>query len=253
MWGHERSNIYRGPFVFDSKFSETPSKFQYVGDKHQNCSLKIHRVDHNDKGRYTFRFILHAKRNKFTGTGGSTLHVTDLHISVSKPVGKGQIKEGESVSLTCINSCDGGSSAISWFKDRVHMKEGRVLHLDNLSTRSSGSYTCSLNNEPGTLSSPVHVSVGYCPKDTSVSVRPSTEVDISSNITLTCSSDANPPVENYTWFALRGSEKEAVGYEAKLLVVATSVPADGGEYLCSVTNKHGCQNSSPVRLNRKGQ
>lgn len=73
------------------------------------------------------------------------------------------MKEGESVNLTCNNSCDGGegSSAISWFKDGEHINEGPVLHLNNLtSTSSSGSYACSLKNDPGTLSGVVHVSVG---------------------------------------------------------------------------------------------
>lgn len=76
MWGHERCNIYEGPFIFDSELRNTSTKFQYFGDTHNNCSFKIHQVDHNDTGRYTFRFVINDEEGKFTGADGSTLKVT---------------------------------------------------------------------------------------------------------------------------------------------------------------------------------
>ncbi len=84
------------------------------------------------------------------------------------------------------------------------------------------------------------------PKNTSVSVRPSTEVDAGSNITLICSSHANPPVENYTWFKI-GDDIMYVGHQPVFL------SGDGGQYFCSATNKHGSQNSSVVTLKIKGE
>lgn len=63
---------------------------------------------------------------------------------------------------------------------------------------------------------------------------------IGSNITLICSSRANPPVENYTWFKMGADDVVDVGHQPVFL------PSASGQYLCSVSNKHGSQNSSVV-------
>ena len=73
MWGHEKYDIFYGPFIFDSENISTSSRFEYIGDKQQNCSFKIHQVEHNDTGKYTFRFV--TDRNKWTGAAGSTLKI----------------------------------------------------------------------------------------------------------------------------------------------------------------------------------
>ncbi|XP_023265811.1 B-cell receptor CD22-like, partial [Seriola lalandi dorsalis] len=139
----------------------------------------------------------------------------DLKTLVTKTNGNGAMKEGDSVNLTCKESCDGGdlSSAFTWFKD------GKAING---------------------------------PKNTSGSARPSTEVEASSNITLTCSSYANPPVENYTWFKIvdRDTGVVSVGNKFELHFRVVS-PAVDGQYFCSATNKHGSQNSSIVTLKVK--
>ncbi len=84
------------------------------------------------------------------------------------------------------------------------------------------------------------------PKNTSVSVRPSMEVDAGSNITLMCSSHANPPVKNYTWFKKEENEDIMdVGHQPVF------VSGGGGQFLCRATNKHGSQNSSVVTVTVK--
>ncbi|KAK2893808.1 hypothetical protein Q8A73_016292 [Channa argus] len=82
------------------------------------------------------------------------------------------------------------------------------------------------------------------PKNTSVFV--SSVTDVGNNITLVCSSQSNPPVENYTWFKVDDENIVEVGHEPVFL------PGDGDQYLCSVSNKHGSQNSSVVTLKNKG-
>lgn len=74
MWGHERNNIFEGPFLFDSDNFLDP-KFQYHGDKKSNCSLIIHQISRNDSGKYTFRFVTNDPKGKFTGVDGSMLKV----------------------------------------------------------------------------------------------------------------------------------------------------------------------------------
>lgn len=75
MWGHERHDIYLGPFLFDSNDTLPNSRFQYRGDKKDNCSLTIHPVGHNDSGKYAFRFVTDDPVGKYTGVDGSTLRV----------------------------------------------------------------------------------------------------------------------------------------------------------------------------------
>ncbi|XP_036945482.1 B-cell receptor CD22-like [Acanthopagrus latus] len=109
----------------------------------------------------------------------------------------------------------------------------------------SGNYSCSLKTHTGTASRVININVEYAPKNTSVSVRPSKEVEAGTNITLICSSHANPPVD-YTWFRLNESHVLDVGHQPELF------SADGGQYFCSATNKHGGQNSSVVTVKIKG-
>nr|XP_046270201.1 B-cell receptor CD22-like isoform X2 [Scatophagus argus] len=114
-----------------------------------------------------------------------------------------------------------------------------------MSSTNSGNYTCSLNTHTGTTSAAINIDVEYGPKNTSVSVTPSMEVDVGSSVTLICSSHANPPVENYTWFKIDGNDIVDVGHQPVLF------SDDGGQYLCSASNKHGSQNSSVVTVKIK--
>ena len=84
------------------------------------------------------------------------------------------------------------------------------------------------------------------PKNTSVSGRPLMEVEAGTNITLICSSHANPPVD-YTWFKIDESHVLDVGHQPELF------SADGGQYFCSAANKHGRQYSSVVTVKIKGK
>lgn len=89
------------------------------------------------------------------------------------------------------------------------------------------------------------------PKNTSVSVSPSAEVDVGLNITLICRTHANPTAQNYTWYKI-GDSDDVAGNGPELSFIGIS-PRDGGEYLCSVINKHGRQNSSAVTVRVKGR
>ncbi|XP_036945960.1 carcinoembryonic antigen-related cell adhesion molecule 6-like isoform X2 [Acanthopagrus latus] len=245
MWGHEKSNIFDGPFIFESEMNETASRFQYIGDKEHNCSFKIHDVEKNDAGKYAFRFMTNDK-SSYTGTAGSTLKVIDLNVSMMRPNDNRVTKEGDSVNLTCINGCDSDhlSSAFTWFKNGEPKNEGPVLYLSNMNPTDSGNYSCSLKTHTGTASRVININVEYAPKNTSVSGRPLMEVEAGTNITLICSSHANPPVD-YTWFKIDESHVLDVGHQPELFT------ADGGQYFCIATNKHGRQYSSVVTVKIK--
>uniref|UniRef100_A0A3Q1B526 B-cell receptor CD22 n=1 Tax=Amphiprion ocellaris TaxID=80972 RepID=A0A3Q1B526_AMPOC len=255
LWGHERNNIYHGPFIYDSELNNITSRFHYIGNKHHNCSFKIHQVEHSDAGEYTFRFITDSEKGKWTGKPGSTLKIVNLTMIVTKPSEKETMKEGDTVNVTCVNSCDDGrkrSSEFIWFKDGESIIEGPVLHLINMSYTNSGNYTCSLKTHTGTTSGVKHIDVEYGPKNTSVSVKPSAEVDAGNNVTLICSSHANPPVENYTWYKIYDNNIIAIGQKLEHHFKEVT-QGDNGQYFCRAANKHGSQNSSVVTLKVEGK
>ena len=81
------------------------------------------------------------------------------------------------------------------------------------------------------------------PSIPSVSVDPPGEVVEGSKVTLICSSDANPPVDIYTWY--RDITYVSTGPQ---LVKDKVSHEDSGQYVCQGTNRHGSQRSPPVSL-----
>ncbi|KAJ8001574.1 hypothetical protein DPEC_G00170890 [Dallia pectoralis] len=114
------------------------------------------------------------------------------------------VTEGQNVTLTCITSCTlTGNSTYIWYKTNVTSPKasGQSYSITNIRSEDSVEYYCVAGNTFGQLnSSTVFINVQYGPRNTSVSVSPSGEIVEGSSVTLTCSSDANPPVYNYTWY-----------------------------------------------------
>uniref|UniRef100_A0A3Q1JJE8 Ig-like domain-containing protein n=1 Tax=Anabas testudineus TaxID=64144 RepID=A0A3Q1JJE8_ANATE len=254
-WAHGRSHIYKGPFIYDSESNYTSSRYQYIGDTQHNCSFKIHQVERNDSGKHAFRFstISNNDLQEWTGSVGSQLKVVDLKVSMTKTNGSETIKEGDSVSLKCRNGCDVGglSSSFTWFKNGEPINDGPILNLSNISSTNSGNYSCSLTTQRGLPSGVINIDAEYGPKNTSVSVRPSAQIHIGSSVSLICSTNANPTAEHYTWFKRSHDDDVIVGNGPELNFREIQ-PHDGGQYLCSVINKHGRQNSSIVTIKVKG-
>ncbi|XP_020503995.2 sialic acid-binding Ig-like lectin 14 isoform X1 [Labrus bergylta] len=234
MWGQEKSQSF---------ISESNSrKFQYIGDTRSNCSLKIHQVERNDAGKYSVRIITNKGKGIRPTNGILTLKVVALHVSDSRRNRSGITKEGDSVNLTCFNPCDGGnSSAFTWFKNGELLHEVPTLYLGNMSNTNSGNYTCSLKTQPGSTSEAVNIDVQYGPRNTSVLIK---EVENSSNFTLICSSQANPPVKFYSWFK-KDEDNMVVAHRSVLFC------GEGGQFFCNAANKHGSQNSSLVNVKSK--
>uniref|UniRef100_A0A3Q4I6T0 Ig-like domain-containing protein n=1 Tax=Neolamprologus brichardi TaxID=32507 RepID=A0A3Q4I6T0_NEOBR len=243
LWGHVQPAALKARLI-SSSLRTLFTRFQYIGNTYHDCSLKIHQVECSDVGRYFVRFNTMSNRHE---ENTPVLKVVDLTIFMSKPSVKEAIREGDSVNLTCMNSCDGGkiSSAYTWFKNGEPLHEGAALYLRNVSPTSSGNYTCSLKTHLGSTSRVLGIDVEYGPRNTTVLVQPPLGADPGSDFTLICSSHANPPVENYTWFRIAAGDSVNVGHQPVFH------PRDSDQYLCSVTNKHGSQNSSVVTLNIK--
>ncbi|KAK1802648.1 hypothetical protein P4O66_004288 [Electrophorus voltai] len=80
---------------------------------------------------------------------------------------------------------------------------------------------------------------------------PSGEIVEGSSVTLTCSSDANPPVQNYTWFKEGGTSPVGSGQTYSIISIMAE---HTGLYYCVAQNEHGALNGTvtiSVKRNRE--
>lgn len=85
------------------------------------------------------------------------------------------------------------------------------------------------------------------PKNTRIGSDPSGEITEGSTVTLTCMSEADPPVHTYTWIKKSGAVELKSGKE-KALIFRKIRSDDRGEYLCQAANRIGQQDSPAVSV-----
>ncbi|KAL6481969.1 hypothetical protein MHYP_G00100490 [Metynnis hypsauchen] len=171
------------------------------------------------------------------GDGG---HQPDLQVEVPE-----RVIEGDNVTLTCKTSCSlSVRPTITWYRNgRPLSSSTDQLHLQPVSREDAGRYLCAVLGQ-NLLSPEVPLNVRYGPKNISVSISPSGEIVEGSSVNLTCSSDANPRVQNYTWFKGTSLVTKRETYTMKKI---SSV--DSGEYKCKCSNEHGEKYSAALTLN----
>ncbi len=81
------------------------------------------------------------------------------------------------------------------------------------------------------------------PRNVSVSVNGSGEIVEGDSVTLTCSSDSNPPVLNFIWFKENQSSSVGSGQSFSAL--------QSGRFYCEAHNQHGSQRSDAVTVTVK--
>ncbi|KAL2086847.1 hypothetical protein ACEWY4_017906 [Coilia grayii] len=84
------------------------------------------------------------------------------------------------------------------------------------------------------------------PKNVLVSISASGDMGEGDRVTLTCSSDANPPVHNYTWYMKTGAESLVRGTGESISFNVTSDTS--GLYYCQAQNEVGSQTSTEVAV-----
>ncbi|XP_035390922.1 B-cell receptor CD22-like isoform X2 [Electrophorus electricus] len=217
-------------------------RVQYLGDKQQNCTLSLRDVTEEDQCKYYFRFITYKADGKFQDKNGVQLFVTDLQVETPE-----EVVEGDDVTLTCKTTCNLTGPSYIWYKNGVSLSSNtKALNLKTVSSEHAASYSCAVLGQSHS-SSAVILDVRYPPKKVSVSINPSGEILEGSSVTLTCSSDANPPVQNYTWFKEGGTSPVASGqsYSFNLNTSRSEM------YYCVAQNEHGVRRSAALPLNPK--
>ncbi|XP_058236629.1 B-cell receptor CD22-like isoform X2 [Hemibagrus wyckioides] len=219
-------------------------RVQYLTDGQNHFSLRLSDVKKTDEHMYCFRIRTDTEKDKYTGYPGVTLNVTD-HLDVQ--ITPAEVTEGQSAVLTCKTTCSLTDPTFIWYKNSHHLttktSKRNEVRLQSVSSEDAGSYSCAVRGYEH--HSPAQtLRVRYNPKNISVSISPSGEIVEGSSVTLTCNSDANPPVKTYTWY----KQATSVGNE-KTYTISKISSMDTGEYKCKCSNEVGHQESNSVTLN----
>ncbi|XP_016116202.1 B-cell receptor CD22-like [Sinocyclocheilus grahami] len=222
-----------------SEDPEYSQRLQYLGDKQQNCSIRLSHVTHKDSHMYCFRFITDKPDGKWTGYPGVTLTVTDLQVEAPE-----RVTEGHNVRLTCKSSCTLTDRAtFIWYRNSQPLTERRdgnnQLLLQSVRREDAGRYSCALHGH-SYISPAAQLSVTYLPRTVSVSITGSGEIVEGDSVSLSCSSDSNPPALNFSWF--KENQSSAVGSGQSFSALQS------GRFYCEAHNQHGSQRSDAVTV-----
>ncbi|KAF4116699.1 hypothetical protein G5714_004188 [Onychostoma macrolepis] len=70
-------DAHRSDLSNDTEYSQ---RLQYLGDKQQNCTIRLSHVTQKDEHMYYFRFTTNVTKGRWVGRPGVTLNVTDLQV-----------------------------------------------------------------------------------------------------------------------------------------------------------------------------
>ncbi|XP_067260322.1 B-cell receptor CD22-like [Chanodichthys erythropterus] len=233
FWTKTKDNVEPPDLSKDPEYSQ---RLQYLGDKQQNCTIRLSHVTLKDSRKYYFRFI--TNKDKWIGYPGVTLTVTDLQVESPE-----RVTEGDSVRLTCKSSCTLTDRAtFIWYRNSQPLTERRdrnnELLLQSVRREDAGRYSCAVHGH-NHISPAVQLNVTYV----SVLINGSGEIVSGDSVTLICSSNSNPPAE-ISWF--KGGTFVGSG---RIFNISKISSDDSGEYKCRSINEHGEKYSDAVTLN----
>uniref|UniRef100_A0A8C7HKR9 B-cell receptor CD22 n=1 Tax=Oncorhynchus kisutch TaxID=8019 RepID=A0A8C7HKR9_ONCKI len=207
-----------------------------------------HKVKEDTSSLYSDSFS-DADRYSCAVKGHEDLHSPAVYVVLEMvPT---SVSESESVTLTCRTKCTMDPiAAFIWYKNGQPIPNSNtyslVYSLFSVSSEDTGRYSCAVEGHEDLPSGEETLTVRYGPRNTSVSVSPSGEIVEGSSVTLTCSSDANPPVDKYTWYKKNVASPKASGQSYSITNISSE---DRGEYYCEARNIKGTETSIPVHIN----
>ncbi|XP_064862998.1 sialic acid-binding Ig-like lectin 13 isoform X1 [Oncorhynchus nerka] len=268
-----KGNPYFGGHPDSVIFNSTEMVNRYQGKitgnmSQKNCTTVVFNVTTNYTNIYFFR--IESQPFRATDPDKSVnIVVSDLPSSPILTV-SGEVKEGTPVSLNCsaVAPCPEHPPELTWtlptqFTTENQLQENPDQTKSVLSTVTfTPSYlhhekniTCTAVYPVGTSNKTAEhnmmLNVSFSPKDTSTSISPADPVLVGSCVNLTCSSTANPPVTNFTWFQISGGKTTQIASGQSYTLNVTV--GNGGLYYCEGRNSHGCGKSNEVQLAIKGQ
>ncbi|XP_071245879.1 B-cell receptor CD22-like isoform X1 [Salvelinus alpinus] len=271
---HPTSYIEQGSFWFTQKhtvdlksYPEYASRVEYNRNTENHHTMTITHLTEKDSAEHKFR-LRTTNKGRFSGLPGVMLTVTDILLEMDPT----SVSEGERVTLRCRTKCTVGlNPTYIWYKNRQRLTNPvssynslildpvtsynslildpvisyNSLILDQVISEDAGNYSCAVKGLERILSPEETLTVRYGPKNTSMSVSPSGEIVEGSSVTLTCSSDANPPVDKYTWYKKNVTSPKASGQSYSITNI---ISEDRGEYYCEAQNGRGSMNSTALMI-----
>ncbi|XP_041844835.1 B-cell receptor CD22-like isoform X1 [Melanotaenia boesemani] len=156
---------------------------------------------------------------------------------------KSDIKEGETVNLTCTGDANPPVNSYEWHNENNGKHcQGNLCILPNVSRHTGPMYCIAINEEGQTKSSPVQLNVLYAPVNVKIEYK--SDIKEGETVNLTCTGDANPPVNSYEWH----NENNGKHCQGNLCILP-NVSRHTGPMYCIAINEEGQAKSSPVQLN----
>uniref|UniRef100_A0A8C7GP03 Ig-like domain-containing protein n=1 Tax=Oncorhynchus kisutch TaxID=8019 RepID=A0A8C7GP03_ONCKI len=195
----------------------------------------------SDSAEYKFR--LNTQNSGWKNSeSGTTVFVTGLKV-IKNP---DTVKEGQKVTLTCSTMCilsNNPNLTYIWYKNGRRLTNPKTLKTSL--SEDAGSYSCvlvGLENQPSLGAT---LTVRYPPRSTTVMVSTDqNKIVEGSSVTLTCSSDANPPMEKYTWYKRNGTKVSVLQGETESYTIPIVSLGYIDQYFCEAKNEIGAQNST---------
>ncbi|XP_047455169.1 sialoadhesin-like isoform X2 [Mugil cephalus] len=266
IWCLEDSRCITPRYVFHSaRIFPDPSyhnRVQYLGEPGtKNCSLRISDLKKSDSGTYVFYLITSHPTEKMPKQSGIQLLVTESPsaVSVLSSPSSG-ITEGAALRLGCCSPDVSPPASFTWYKSTsTSLKHsGQTWSISEVTADNSGSYYCQMRTGDKVQNSTMlAIEVQYSPRNTTVWVSSDEELQDEVPVTLTCRSDANPPVRTYVWYQgaaclptadksfHQGKRTAAIPAGRDTTLSSASFTAkEYGQHCCVARNRHGSQTYS---------
>ncbi|KAM9797884.1 sialic acid-binding Ig-like lectin 10 [Neosynchiropus ocellatus] len=223
---------------------------RYIGGNYYSCSVQIRGVRLSDAGHYYFRFETDQPTGRWTSADTITLIVTDLQVQLHPARTANMYGSGETVFVGCqASGCAAPGRSLALYRNGLNLGSyEKWMTISRFDKQHAGVYTCRPIPPQNVQSPPVSVSLGYAPRFTAITVYPPGEVSEGGAVTLTCNSEAAPPVESFAWFKDLDSGSVPDNFRSQLLLSSVRY-TDRGEYYCVARNSLGTLRSKSLLLN----
>ncbi|XP_055019800.1 sialoadhesin-like isoform X2 [Boleophthalmus pectinirostris] len=250
----------------DTSSKQTPVTFTRPRTEdltQKNCTTTVYNIT-EDQGKEVYFRLDCANPLKWTFKDKT------MNIKVNAPPtptltpSSVSVSEGQSVSVQCSVPvpCLSLPPTLTWSPVLGDIQETLQEQLDktfvkvstltftasDYKTNLSCSAVYSRENDTHVLSpsAQITVDITYQPRNTRVTVSPSGPVTEHSNMSVSCSSDANPAVQHYHWYKTDGGTHILIGNSPVLNMKASR---DTTAIFCQAQNEVGTENSTVAELN----